>query len=650
MKKNNMTCIWSGVLVAILLISVFSAGFALSRESGEEDIFILVYKRGITTESLMKAEGFDVLADYDEFVLVSTSLDMSNELKAQGYMIDSLENREDVMLQSYSFNVGEGLPEIPAELRIDEYPEGVQRPYIVQFIGPIIDEWKEELIDMGAVPQEYRHRYNFIVEMDSETAEEVERLDFVNWVGIYQPAYKFDNALLESPGILDLEVYTSQTADDTISTAQHISYLGAEVNLIRDGHMFVEADASNIKAIANMPHVISIARRVTDLELFNYHATWVAQTNEFENRKVTDMGVTGLGELITVCDSELYHEHEAFADPDGNPIGDTHRKVQAYYVPGDAGGDLEEGVYHGTHVSGSVLGDAPPYGDYNNHDGNAMEARLVFQDVSPGAAVSPPSDMYNDGWGEPYGWGSRIHTNSWGGGNGYSGLAVDADEFTWDHRDFNILFAAGNSGNRGAGSISNQAEGKNIFTVGSIQNYDSQNDLSGFSSRGYATDGRIKPTMLHVGGSLNSAGDENSVDYQSMSGTSMATPSLAGQVGQVRHYYVGGWYPSGVETPGDGFNPSGALIKATMINGAVEITGNSAYENDQRFPNNDQGFGRSMLDRSLYFDGDDRKAYVFDSWNEDVELSTGQSWDMDFEVNDPSQELEVTLVWSDYPG
>ncbi|MFO8110718.1 MAG: hypothetical protein R6U17_09430, partial [Thermoplasmata archaeon] len=64
----------------------------------------------------------------------------------------------------------------------------------------------------------------------------------------------------------------------------------------------------------------------------------------------------------------------------------------------------------------------------------------------------------------------------------------------------------------------------------------------------------------------------------------------------------------------------------------------------------DQGFGRSMLDRSLYFDGDDRKAYVFDSWNEDVELSTGQSWDMDFEVNDPSQELEVTLVWSDYPG
>ncbi len=647
MKEMSSARLWAGISVLILLVSVFTVGMVLSIDTVEDETYFLVYKRGITADELTEVNGLTILADYDEFVLVSSGARDMNELMHQGHTIEALYDREDVYLHSHSFNVGEGLPEIPGELHVDSYPAGVRRPYIVQFIGPIMADWQNELMSMGVMPQEYRHRYNYLVEMDRDTAKAVSSLEFVNWVGIYQPAYKFDNALLDEQGVLDLEIY-SFTSVDTLALAQYISGMGVEVRLIRDGHLFVETHASNLVAIANMPHVITITPRVTDLHFMNADATWVAQTGEIGNRKVTDMGVIGLGELITVMDSELYPDHEAFADPDGNPIGDTHRKIQAHYIPGDAGGDLESGVYHGTHVSGSVLGQSPPYDSYSNHDGNAMGARLIFQDVSPGFIVSPPSDMYNDGWGEPYSWGSRVHTNSWGGGSGYSGLAITADEFIWDHKDFNILFAAGNSG-PDADSISNQGEAKNILTVGAVRNYDNHNNVARFSSRGYATDGRIKPTILHVGAQLNSA-DQTADGYSSMSGTSMSCPSLAGQVGQVRHYYTGGWYPSGVANPGDGFNPSGALVKATLINGAVEVSGVGAHLNDERFPNNDQGFGRSMLDRSLYFEGDDRKVYVFDSWNEDVELSTGESWEMEFSVEDATQELEVTLVWSDHPG
>ncbi|MFO8109939.1 MAG: S8 family serine peptidase, partial [Thermoplasmata archaeon] len=649
MKGIKKTRLVAGTVVLLLLISVFAIGFVFARENAEDSIVILVHKRGDALETL-DAEEFYILADYEEFVLVSTSVSNKNELLYRGYIVETLDGREDVILHSHSFNVGEGIPRIPEELST-EYPRGARRPYIVQFIGPILFEWQDELMDMGAVPLEYRHRYNMIVEMDSDLAQRVEKLDFINWVGIYQPAYKFDNTLLAKGDIMDLEVTTFTTVD-TLSLAGYMEYLGADVEYVTEGLIFARADGEGIIAIANLPYVSSIAPRVTDLEFYNHDATWITQTNEVDNRKVTDMGVTGTGHLVTVCDSELYTTgggHEMWYDTVS--FGDDHRKVQDYY---SIGGDLNDGVYHGSHVTGSVLGDAPPYGEYSGSDGNAIGARLIHQDIgTSGGGLSVPNDMYNRGWGRSYSEGSRSQTNSWGGGSGsaYGGLARTGDLFIWDYKDYNILFAAGNDGTgRGdGGKISQQGQGKNIITVGAAVNYNNQNNVASFSSRGYAEDGRIKPTVLHVGQGVTSS-SRSADGYSSMSGTSMATPGLAGQVAQVQHYYSGGWYPTGVSTPADGFNPSNALVRATLINGAVEITGTGAYATDTRFPNSDQGYGRSKLDRVMHFEGDARKAIVFDSLQESVELSTGESWSMEFDVDDPAQELEVTLAWTDYPG
>ena len=649
MKSKMDARIWALTLVFLLLISVISVSVAMSIGDESEHALVLVYKRGISTEDLMSMSGITVLVEYDEFVLVS--LESGNELSG-GYLVDTLDNRQDVMLHSHSFNVGEGLPEIPAELSVESYPGAVTQPYIVQFIGPVMDGWQEELMAMGAVPQQYRHRFNLIVEMDPETAKEVSSLDYVNWVGIYQPAYKFDDALLEIPVPLDLEVYTFGNAD-VLGMAAYLSHMGCEVEVVRGGHLFVRAEPQDIVNIARMSQVLTITPRVTDFEFYNSHATWVTQTGVLDDRKVTDMGVTGVGQMVTVCDSELHTTdggHEMWYDT--VDFGDDHRKVQAYY---SIGGALNTGVYHGTHVTGSVLGDAPPYDEYSGNDGNAIGARLIFQDIgTAGGGLQLPSDMYADGWARSYNEGSRSHTNSWGGGTGtqYAGLAVVADQFIWDHKDYNILFAAANDGdNRGGSShsISQQAEGKNVITVGAVQNYNSHNDMAAFSSRGYAADGRIKPTILHVGGGVTSA-SRSASGYSSMSGTSMSTPGLAGQVAQVQHYYEGGWYPSGVANPGDGFQPSNALVRATLINGAVEITGTGTHVHDERFPNNDQGYGRSMLDRVLHFEGDDRTLQAFDSLKEGVSLSTGQSWTMNFVVEDDTMPLEVTLAWTDYPG
>ncbi|MFO7793281.1 MAG: S8 family serine peptidase [Candidatus Saliniplasma sp.] len=639
------------IVAIVMLVSVLSAGIVMSAREAESEVMLVRMdnKSDLDVETIESEIGQSVLEEYDDFALVKTSEENKDKLERDGFTIESLENRDYVGLQSYSFNVEDGEPDIPEELELGANPYDGRGYYILQFIGPIKNEWKEKLEDEGVVFHEFRHRFNFIVEMDSDTKERVESHDFVEWTGIYQPAYRFDRSLLDGSGDQLLELRLFDGADSR-ETVKEVDDLGGDIKAVGRNSITAEVYTERIEKIAAIDGLNSISEGMEEPELANADATWVTQTNEQDNRKVTEQGVTGTGQLLTVCDSELYTTddgHEMWEDPDGNDFGDNHRKVQDYY---SIGGDLNDGQYHGTHVTGTVLGDAPTYDSYDGDDGNAMGARLIHQDIGTSSGgLSVPNDMYADAWQPSYDSGSTLHTNSWGGGiSSYTGLAIDGDQFIWDNEDYNILFAMGNEGD-GAETMSGEPEGKNFFSVGGVTNSPDQNTMASFSSRGYADDGRIKPTVIHV--AENVVSSERSYDgYQSMSGTSMATPGLAGQVGQVRQYYEDGFHVDGTSNENEGFNPSNALVRSTIINGAVEITGDGAYTNDARFPNNDQGYGRSKLDRALHFDGDDRNLIAYDSWNEDNELDTGESWTTEFVVDDPTQELEATLAWSDYPG
>ncbi len=653
------------VFTTLLIISIFSAVAVNSVKEDIEKEVVLIRTKEANDIAQLESVGGEIIHEYDSFVLVELDSNDIPQIENMGLKIERMKNRDYVGSLSNSFNVKDGVPDIPDELKIGNDHADEINFYIVQFIGPIETEWLDEIRELGGGLQEFRHRFNYIIEMDSSTRYSVEELDFVRWVGMYQPAYKLDVNLMERSGPLNVDVYLFNSGN-TMETVETIMKSGGVVRKTVGAqhiqYMHVEIDGDNLVELANSRQVKAIIPAEYQDEFVNYHATWVAQTNEYENRKVTDMGVTGEGELITVVDSELNGgsasvptPHEAFADPDSDheylrkPVGDEHRKVQAHYVPGDANGDLDNGVHHGSHVAGTVLGNSPPYDSYSNHDGNAMDARLIFQDIAEGTSPEPPSDMYHDSWADAHNRGSRTYTHSWGGGQGYVNMAIEGDAFTWDHIYSNILFAMGNNG-PDEYTLFRQSEGKNIISVGAVDEYTQPEDIPSWSSRGYATDGRIKPTILHVGRGIYSASSVYGDEYRRLSGTSMATPGIAGQVAQVRQYYRDGWYPSGNVDPFDGFNPTNALVRATLINGAVEISGEGAYQNDNRFPNGDQGYGRSKLDRVMHFEGDERKLIAYDSWSEGLNLSTGQSWKMDFHVDDPSQELEITLGWTDWPG
>ena len=88
--------------------------------------------------------------------------------------------------------------------------------------------------------------------------------------------------------------------------------------------------------------------------------------------------------------------------------------------------------------------------------------------------------------------------------------------------------AVGNAGhdtNPSTARLGAPADAFQVFSVGSVNIFGEE---SGFSSDGPTADGRVKPEILTVGENAFSIDPSNDNGYLDASGTSMATPAMAG--------------------------------------------------------------------------------------------------------------------------
>jgi len=190
-----------------------------------------------------------------------------------------------------------------------------------------------------------------------------------------------------------------------------------------------------------------------------------------------------------------------------------------------------------------------------------------------------------------------------------------------------------------------------------------------FSSKGPTSDGRYKPDILAPGEYTESVisdgkivtGQTTCSNTRKMEGTSMATPIAAGGTALVRQYLREGWYPNGRKEKKNAFkNPSAALIKAIIINGAEPMNPETSYEISKKLMHADtlpsylQGYGRMKLDSSLYFDKGESSSssnggpLFLDDFTDGLKTDLRERYCLRIHSEDPVF-VKVTLVWTDYP-
>lgn len=453
-------------------------------------------------------------------------------------------------------------------------------------------------------------------------------------------------------------------------------------------HPFLETAAEDAAVWSISPWILP--------SLHNDHSIWVVQSYDTVNKTdyslsatLWNQGLTGTGQLPALSDSgidsdmcffRLSADPAAVTEAQSLPLPQTGtvdpaKKIAAYYVaPGATAYDNNLACnggsptsFHGSHTAGSIAGDnyatlsSPAAGGHDNGDGMAPGARLIFQDVGNDetGCLSGTGNDYQLLFQQAYDAGARLHSNSWGAAaaGAYTPSSQALDLFSWRHEDFLFFFSAGNSG-PGAGSIGDPATAKNCVTVGALSSGSSgANALASFSSRGPTKDGRRKPDLVAPGSSTNSASGDadhasNNCATKPLSGTSMACPTTAGAATLLRQYFADGFYPTGARNAADALEPSAALLKAALINGAVDIRHPSrAALPGTLDPDNLQGFGRVLLDTVAFFSTPSREARRVRVWDRRHASGLAEGSIEEFPLQVAlGQPLKVTLAWTDPPG
>jgi subtilase family protein len=564
----------------------------------------------------------------------------------------------------YDFAPAQGAPAVPVELRSPAGADpGALQAYLVQFSSMPTAAEVARLTAAGAAVFSYIPEQAYLVRMTPATSAKLASEPGVAWVGDFQPAYKLSSQLDRSA--VGVQRYTALLFPDAdiALTAATLVGLGAVVTEQSDNGinkmLRFEANADRLPAVASLSQVVWV-EAVVPIQLFNDQAQWVVQTNVNNSRRVWDMGIRGQGQIVNTTDSGITMDHEMFLDT-AVPVTDygdypTHRKVIAYKKGSDNPaiefGDHAPHAFHGTHTACTMVGDDAPNGNTSARDGMALQAKIYFQDLSgttmvdPGTGsglVGPPADLntlYLPAYVGNSAGGARLSSNSWGGAvmGAYTLHSMTVDQFVWNHPDFYIAFATGNSGT--SGSVGSPASAKNATGAGGTANGTST-AIYGSTSRGPCQDGRRKPTFCSPA-TLNSASGAPGA-YLSLSGTSMASPSGTGAVTLMRQYCTEGWYPTGAKVPANGFTPSAALLRAMGINAAANVV--SGFTSS--CPDNNVGYGKVAADNVLYFTADSRKLLMVDQTNG---LGSGQFVEYQINVVNGAEPLEVSLCWTDFPG
>ncbi|RPI25010.1 MAG: hypothetical protein EHM61_15515 [Acidobacteria bacterium] len=585
-------------------------------------------------------------------------------------------------------------------------PTGMEREpaaedqYILRLKGPLLEDWKKRIEDAGVTLRERVSRIGgYRVKLSFDQLRRLEALPFVESVRLIEPGVAAAPRATRgvAPGApagavklmlsYDLLLEEPEANRDEILSwldEHHVPVGAASDRKIR---IYLLEDSPLIDEIAFLPGVRM--EQYIPPKLANDRARVLLGVDDatpvIGSLPPPILPQQGEGQIVAIADTGIDESHVDI--PPARIVGVIARGRNLN--PSDPDG-------HGTHVAGSVLGDGTASG--GEIRGVAPAAKLFFQSIldDRGGLGGLPFEL-GELFEEAYQQGARIHNNSWGAetASAYTVNAREVDEFVAKHRDMLVVFAAGNAGTgkdvRLAtpgfvewGSLDSPATSKNALTVGASRSDRKNNGysnltygalwpedypqppmyaekvsgndqgLAGFSSRGPCHDHRIKPDVVSPGTDIVSTKSSTAPwrnfwgpfpgnpNYAINGGTSMAAPLVAGCAALIREYYV----------KEAGRQPSAALLRATLMNSTLWLSGQDSNAEHDKLPNYHQGFGRVYMPYAIPNAGEpDLTLRFFDNWQDPAShfVRTGQNIKFRFTVEE-GRELRLCLAYTDHPA
>ncbi len=695
--------------IAFALLMAIPIGGMMTAQAATPTELVQVYSENPAVINAMKAAGAEIFVDYHNgMYLLKVDKTAENMMANEGISFEKASSAGslDMYPAKYRFNPAVSMPAIPDNLKATP-TKGETGLYIVQFVGPIASsDWVKSIENAGGRIIKNIPKNALLVKMTPETANTVNNMPLVAWVGTYEPAYKISPDVNINTSDNQWVRITTTLGDNPNYLADYLKDKGMSVSKVTQnnlgrGSVMAVVPGNAIPSIAAMNTVDTITKFTPavplDLkasQIIGLPGVWYPSKSGQSTRYI------GLNQIVGLQDTG-YDEGDDAAGPNDHfqgPLGDRVVRFTDQGGKSKPDGNLAIGgeyVAHGSHCAGLISGNgwswekSPYEGTYDTTDYNWDHAETVgsapgallsldgctAQGTSAGTGTLSVDPKY---WKTENGDGAYLFSNSWGSGSGndYGGSATDADDDMDSDNAWLIFFAASNSGPN-LNTLDPEANEKDGLVIGASDNYrpewfesNNPNLMADFSSRGGPAigDSRLKPDLVAPGTSdisLNARGE-----YQQDMNSTGPDPDWIKEVdeyswktkapghdGAPDYQYMQGTSMATPVATGaaavirqylndtiyhDNTAVPGYLIKALMINGAERMN-SQLYT----YPGYAQGWGRVNVKNSILPNPPVSIQHAEHSFS-----STG-TWapsTINLTVASSDYPLKFTLTWVDTKG